>query len=46
MKADTPAEEVESVKNGIKDQGGKITHEYTLINGFAYVNPGGVSYHY
>ena len=41
MKADTPASEVDSVKQSIKDQGGKITHEYTLINGFAYVFPWG-----
>lgn len=28
-----------SVKQAVKDQGGKITHEYTLIKGFAYVIP-------
>ena len=38
MKADAPDSEVASVKQGIKDQGGNITHEYTLIKGFAYVS--------
>lgn len=34
---DAPHEELEKAKQHVKDQGGKIVHEFTLIKGFTYV---------
>ncbi|KAF5668590.1 hypothetical protein FHETE_5222 [Fusarium heterosporum] len=34
-KDDASDEQVQSAKQHAKDQGGKITHEYSLIKGFA-----------
>lgn len=38
-KDDASADDVAALKQHVKDQGGEITHEYTLIKGFAYVLP-------
>ncbi|KAM6508973.1 hypothetical protein FSOLCH5_011978 [Fusarium solani] len=38
-KDDASPEQVESAKQHAKDQGGKITHEYSLIKGFAVEYP-------
>lgn len=34
-KSDASPEQVEAAKKHARDQGGKITHEYSLIKGFA-----------
>ncbi|EKJ70672.1 hypothetical protein NXS19_002444 [Fusarium pseudograminearum] len=38
-KEDATDEQVQSAKQHAKDQGGEITHEYTLIKGFAVKFP-------
>ncbi|KAJ3560386.1 hypothetical protein NPX13_g9319 [Xylaria arbuscula] len=38
-KTDASPEQVEAAKKHAKDQGGKITHEYSLIKGFAVEFP-------
>ncbi|KAI1422308.1 hypothetical protein F5Y12DRAFT_763527 [Xylaria sp. FL1777] len=38
-KSDATPEQVEAAKKHAKDQGGKITHEYKLIKGFAVEFP-------
>ncbi|KAI1823858.1 hypothetical protein F4861DRAFT_508539 [Xylaria intraflava] len=39
LKTDATAEQVAAAKQRAKDQGGKITHEYNLIKGFAVEFP-------
>ncbi|KAI1113776.1 hypothetical protein F5Y14DRAFT_416534 [Nemania sp. NC0429] len=41
LKDDATPEEVAEAKQHAKDQGGKITHEYNLIKGFAVEFPEG-----
>ncbi|KAI0903533.1 hypothetical protein F4824DRAFT_499151 [Ustulina deusta] len=38
-KSDATPEQVEGAKQHAKDQGGKITHEYKIIKGFAVEFP-------
>ncbi|CAD1812986.1 Peptidase inhibitor I9 family protein [Candida parapsilosis] len=39
LKDDTSDKEAESIKNKIKDLGGKITNEFSLIKGFSIKLP-------
>ncbi|KAK3306559.1 uncharacterized protein B0T15DRAFT_527562 [Chaetomium strumarium] len=40
-KQDATAEDVERVKQQVRDQGGQIGHEYALIKGFQAIYPEG-----
>ncbi|KAF7622996.1 hypothetical protein F9C07_2171058 [Aspergillus flavus] len=40
-KENASAEEIEETKQHVRDQGGEITHEYSLIKGFAVTFPDG-----
>ncbi|KAE8379899.1 hypothetical protein BDV26DRAFT_258464 [Aspergillus bertholletiae] len=39
LKKDSPHEELEKAKQQVKNQGGTIKHEYTLIKGFTVEYP-------
>ncbi|GAB1318682.1 Inhibitor I9 domain-containing protein [Madurella fahalii] len=40
-KEDATEEQVQALKQQVKDQGGQIGHEYTLIKGFQAIYPEG-----